>query len=155
VPILNEGGEDISAPTPLPWCWYGGRRHSRHACRGLHGEDALVALLGCAVDFFEDQLAHLHPLFEADMKRTAIPDFQADSGAWIVGILRGAETRVERGRRDVNAHPKPGQAAASFDSACQPRGVGQANLLLRPSKNKSSRLQDESLSGEDQRRGVL
>src|SRR5262249_45148565 len=78
-----------------------------------------------------------------------------NASAWVLGIVGEAKAGMNRGRRDVDTNAKPGQAAAPLHPACQARGVGQANPLLRPTEDKSSWLQDESCGSEEPHGAVL
>ena len=79
----------------------------------MRGEDAFVALLRCAVDFFEDQLANLHPFFQTNEKGAEVPDLQPNACPWILRVVGDAKAGMNRRGCDVDADAQARQAAAA------------------------------------------
>ena len=150
--LMARGG---SAATPFPPCWLGGRRHN---FRSLRGEDAFVALLRCAVDFFQDQLARFSSL--SPTEGSTISPFcpvLKGRGVGVSGGLRGhvqgAMALPRTGLRGLALPPCRFSADVSEPLAVKDdRGRQGVGLLLQIPGGNS--LQPARRGGKLQRRKV-
>jgi hypothetical protein len=89
-------------------------------------ELSLVATVGSAVDFFEDQLANAHFGLKLNRQGAHVPDFQLQRNAVGIGFPK---TRMDCRGGDMNPETQPGEAAFAFDARRQARLVGDANAF--------------------------
>src|SRR5207302_9786663 len=99
--------------------------------------------LRCAVHDFEDELTNGHSVFEFNIERSNIPDFELEWTARIaLVILLVAETGVNGRCRYVNADAQPSETALALDASCQPGALGQLEFLDGPAQEETVRTEN-------------
>ncbi len=123
-----------------------GKEMSLDRRRTLDGEPALVTFFGRAIDGFKNELANRHSLDDLHIQRTCIPHFKLQRTSGIFGVLLlVSETGVDRRSCYVDANSKPSKTAFAFHSCGKPSTMRKLNFFDCPTKQKSPRLEDESV----------